>query len=402
MTSRRSIARLAKTHSALAPAKTRLPAIVGSHPYLAGAAAGAVALAVTAFVNYRLAAAAERRNPPTGKFVEVDGVRLHYVEQGKGEPLVLLHGNGSMIQDFASSGLIETASKTYRVIAFDRPGYGHSERPRSTIWTAEAQAELIEAALGKIGISKATVLGHSWGCSVAVALALRSPNLVRSLVLASGYYFPSARADVVTMSGPAIPVLGDAIRYTLSPVLARLMWPLLTRKIFGPAPVPRKVRGWLPEGDDVSSLSDPRKRGGERADDPRGLRSPRRTTPNSRCPSSSSPARKTGSSISTSSRHDCIPSCPTAPSIACRVPGTWCTRRRRTRSWLPSRRLPRRMQRATPNWFSWRLDRVDPRCSSATRIARLRVGSARPNRRQGVGNSADRRREGWFCALQPA
>ena len=239
--------RLAKTRSAPSPAKTGLLAIVRSHPYLAGAAAGAVALAVTAFVNHRLAAAAERRNPPTGKFVKVDGVRLHYVEQGKGEPLVLLHGNGSMIQDFASSGLIETASKSYRVIAFDRPGYGHSERPHSTIWTAEAQAELIEAALGKIGISKATVLGHSWGCSVAVALALRSPSLVRSLVLASGYYFPSVRADVVTMSGPAMPVLGDAIRYTLSPVLARLMWPLLTRKIFGPAPVPEKFENGFPK-----------------------------------------------------------------------------------------------------------------------------------------------------------
>lgn len=247
MTSRRSIALPAKTRSALDPTKTGLRTIVGSHPYLAGAAAGAVALAVTAFVNHRLAAAAERRNPPKGKFVEVDGVRLHYVEQGRGEPLVLLHGNGSMIQDFASSGLIETASKRYHVIAFDRPGYGHSERPRSTIWTAEAQAELIEAALIKIGISQAIVLGHSWGCSVAVALALRSPNLVGSLVLASGYYFPSVRADVVTMSGPAIPGLGDAIRYTLSPLLARIMWPLLTRKIFGPASVPERFADGFPK-----------------------------------------------------------------------------------------------------------------------------------------------------------
>lgn len=247
MTSHRSIAQHAKTRFAPASVKSGLAAVVASHPYLLGAAAGAVALGVTAFVNHRLAAAAERRNPPKGKFVEVDGVRLHYVEQGTGEPLVLLHGNGSMIQDFASSGLIKTASKTYHVIAFDRPGYGHSERPRSTIWTAEAQAELIEAALGKLGISNAIVLGHSWGCSVAVALALRSPNLVGSLVLASGYYFPSVRADVVTMSGPAIPGLGDAIRYTLSPLLARIMWPLLTRKIFGPASVPEKFEDDFPK-----------------------------------------------------------------------------------------------------------------------------------------------------------
>src|SRR4051794_1696772 len=47
--------------------------------------------------------------------------------------LVLLHGNGSMIQDFESSGLLAMAAKKYRVIAFDRPGFGHSERPRATI-----------------------------------------------------------------------------------------------------------------------------------------------------------------------------------------------------------------------------------------------------------------------------
>jgi pimeloyl-ACP methyl ester carboxylesterase len=247
MTLRRSTARPSKTRSNRTTARTVLPAIVSSHPYLVAAAASAVVMAASAFVNKRLAAAAERRNPPKGKFVRVNGLRLHYVEQGKGEPLVLLHGNGSMIQDFVSSGLIETASKAYRVIALDRPGYGHSERPRNRIWTAKAQAELIQAALRKIGVSKAIVLGHSWGCSVAVALALRSPKQVKALVLASGYYFPNLRADVVAMSGPALPVLGDAIRYTLSPLLARLMWPFLTRKIFGPASVPAKFKSGFPK-----------------------------------------------------------------------------------------------------------------------------------------------------------
>ena len=83
MNQHRSIVRRAGIGFARAPRNSGLPAIVGSHPYLAGAAASAVALAVTAFVNHRLAAAAERRNPPAGKFVEVDGVRLHYIEQGK-------------------------------------------------------------------------------------------------------------------------------------------------------------------------------------------------------------------------------------------------------------------------------------------------------------------------------
>lgn len=246
MTSRLSRARAVKARSA-APVKAGFPSIVSSRPYLAGVGLAAAALAAAAITNYRLARKAERENPATGKFVEVDGVRLHYVEQGTGEPLVLLHGNGSMIQDFVSAGVIDMAAKRYRLIAFDRPGYGHSERPRSTVWTADAQAALIERALSKIGVAEAAVLGHSWGCSVAVALALKSPDLVKALVLASGYYHPSVRPDVVTMSGPAVPVVGDAIRFTVSPILARLMWPFLTRKIFGPAPVPEAFEDGFPK-----------------------------------------------------------------------------------------------------------------------------------------------------------
>jgi pimeloyl-ACP methyl ester carboxylesterase len=73
-------------------------------------------------------------------------------------------------------------------------------------------------------------------------MALRFPQSVRGLLLASGYYYPSARMDVAFMSGPAIPVLGDVLRYTIAPIATRLMWPRLMRKIFGPAPVPAKFR----------------------------------------------------------------------------------------------------------------------------------------------------------------
>jgi pimeloyl-ACP methyl ester carboxylesterase len=91
------------------------------------------ALAAMALLNRHLAKKAEDDNPPAGQFLEVDGVRLHYVERGSGDPLVLLHGNGSMIEDFESSGLVDLAAKNYRVIVIDRPGFGHSSRPRNVI-----------------------------------------------------------------------------------------------------------------------------------------------------------------------------------------------------------------------------------------------------------------------------
>jgi len=210
-------------------------------------AAAVAALGIAAFFNRSMAKKAERENPPTGNFVEVGGVRLHYVDRGSGEPIVLLHGNGSMIQDFTSSGLIEMASQNHRVIAFDRPGFGHSARPRGTIWTPQAQADLIHRALKQIGITRAKVLGHSWGASVAVSLALKHPEIVAGLILASGYYYPTPRADVLLLSGPAIPVAGDILSHTVSPILGRLLWPLIMRKIFGPAKVPIKFKSFPKE-----------------------------------------------------------------------------------------------------------------------------------------------------------
>lgn len=205
---------------------------------LGGMVAGAAAaLSLLALFNRRATRRAEQRHPPIGRFVEIDGVRLHYVEAGEGEPLVLLHGNGSMVEDFVSSGLMQKAASRFRVIAIDRPGYGHSAATTGRTSTAQEQADLIAAALQSLEVQRAFVLGHSWGTLVAVALALQHPNIVKGLALASGYFYPSPRGDVVFASIPAWPFLGPIVRHTLAPPISRLMWPRLVRKIFDPAPV---------------------------------------------------------------------------------------------------------------------------------------------------------------------
>lgn len=220
----------------------------GGNASIIGATAAAVALLVSAAVlNKYLAQKAERDNPPAGRFIEANGLRLHYVERGEGDVVVLLHGNGSMIQDFESSGLVDLVAKDHRVIVFDRPGFGHSDRPRNVVWTPEAQAELIEAALSRLGVSNAIVLGHSWGASVAVAMALRSPGFVRGLVLASGYYYPMFKPAVVALAAPSLPLIGDILSFTLSPLMSRAMWPIMLSKIFGPRPVPEKFKGFPKE-----------------------------------------------------------------------------------------------------------------------------------------------------------
>jgi pimeloyl-ACP methyl ester carboxylesterase len=181
---------------------------------------------------------AEAEHPPLGRFLEIDGVRVHYVERGQGRPVVLLHGNMTQIEELAVSGLPDLVAERYHMVAFDRPGYGRSERTRDRVWTPAAQADLLDEAFRRLGLERPVVVGHSFGTIVALELALRHPETVAGLVLLSGYYFPTARVDVPLLSPPAIPVVGDVLRHTVSPLLGRLGWPGLRRLLFGPAPAP--------------------------------------------------------------------------------------------------------------------------------------------------------------------
>jgi pimeloyl-ACP methyl ester carboxylesterase len=212
-------------------------------PLLVGAG---LALAAMAMVVKYKTKQVEKENPPQGKFVEVDGVRLHYLEQGSGQPLVLIHGNGTMAGDYEISAVFERAAEKYRVIAFDRPGYGYSERPNTTTWDATAQAALLHKALIQLEVERPIVVGHSWGNLVALSLALEQPEYVRSLVLLSGYYYPMPRLDVALSAPMAIPVFGHFVRHTVSPILGRMVWPLAVRKLFSPSDQPAHFKRNFP------------------------------------------------------------------------------------------------------------------------------------------------------------
>ncbi len=86
--------RARRTHSAAS----------GSGSLIATASLVVASMAAMAAVNLHLAKKAEAANPPKGRFVEVNGVRLHYVDRGDGDPIVLLHGNGSMVEISSAAG----------------------------------------------------------------------------------------------------------------------------------------------------------------------------------------------------------------------------------------------------------------------------------------------------------
>jgi len=201
------------------------------------AAALAAAAATAVWVEAR-ARRAERDNPPTGEFIDIDGVDLHYVERGEGPCVVLLHGNTVTHADFIASGLMDRLALNHRVIAFDRPGFGHSTRPRDRLWTPAAQADLFCAALERLGVDRPVVVGHSMGTMVAMAMALDHPENVHSLVLVGGYFYPSFRVDALLTAPVALPVVGDVMRYTVTAASSRLMLGKLAKALFSPQEVP--------------------------------------------------------------------------------------------------------------------------------------------------------------------
>jgi pimeloyl-ACP methyl ester carboxylesterase len=205
------------------------------------AIAGAATLAALALGNHLAARRAERRHAPGGAFMHVDGVRLHYSDRGEGSPVVLIHGNAVSGSDWNTSGVAELLLQGHRVIIFDRPGFGYSERPRGHLWTAAQQAELLYKALRRLGVECPVVVGHSWGTIVALALAQQHQANVAGLVLVSGYYFWTLRPDALLVVA-AVPILGDLLRYTISPLLGWLQMPLLKRAMFSPAQVPAQFQ----------------------------------------------------------------------------------------------------------------------------------------------------------------
>ncbi|WP_142847473.1 alpha/beta fold hydrolase [Telmatospirillum sp. J64-1] len=209
----------------------------------------AAALAAAAVYNTRQARRTEQEEPPMGKFVEVAGMRLHYLESGRdrgGPPVVLLHGNMVSAEDFRLSGIHDMIADDHRVIAFDRPGFGYSDRPRETIWSPRMQAALFRRAFEKMGLRTPVVVGHSWGAMVAMALALEHPQSVSGLVLLGGYFYPTLRADVPLLSAPLVPVVGDVMRYTLSPLIGRATMPSMVKAMFAPRPVPMRFTQGFP------------------------------------------------------------------------------------------------------------------------------------------------------------
>jgi pimeloyl-ACP methyl ester carboxylesterase len=137
-----------------------------------------------------------------GQYASVNGLNMYYEVHGAGRPLVLLHGALSAIGT-SFGKVVPSLAKTRQVIAIEQQAHGHTadiDRPL----TIEQMADDTTALLRHLGIDNADIFGYSMGAGIALAIAIRYPDLVRKLVLAAVTYnsdgfHPGILAGIETM-----------------------------------------------------------------------------------------------------------------------------------------------------------------------------------------------------------
>ncbi len=145
------------------------------------------------------------------RFVNVDGIRLHYQEFGDAAapPMLLIHGYTASVYVWKTVAPI-FAEAGYRVIAVDLVGYGYSEKPRWFDYAIQSQARIIERFMDRLGIGRAIVVGSSYGGAVALNLTLDYGERVEKLVLVDAVINDDQKNHPILRLA-AIPGVGEAL-----------------------------------------------------------------------------------------------------------------------------------------------------------------------------------------------
>jgi pimeloyl-ACP methyl ester carboxylesterase len=191
-----------------------------------------------AFATRRIAADAERRVPPFGKFVDVDGNRIHYVDVGEGRPILFIHGLGAQFHQFRHP-LFPHLDKQFRLVALDRPGSGYSVRARGAGAGISEQARVVVRFIEELGLEKPLVVGHSFGGIVALAIAIEHPDRISGLALLSPYtrYSNEVEPEFASLAIRQ-PWLRWLISQTIAIPMALKTAPQVLDYVFGPQPMP--------------------------------------------------------------------------------------------------------------------------------------------------------------------
>lgn len=134
--------------------------------------------------------------PPQGQVIDVDGTPVHVVTKGSGPDLILIHGASGNVRDWTFD-FVDRLADRYRVVMFDRPGLGWTDRlpGRSGAFNTRSespaeQAALLQKAADIVGVERPIVVGHSFGGIVAMSWALSRPDSTAAVVMLAGVANP--------------------------------------------------------------------------------------------------------------------------------------------------------------------------------------------------------------------
>ena len=158
---------------------------------------------------------------PDSRFMQVNGLEVHYKQFGQGEPyIILLHGFGASL--FSWREVSGPLSQQGTVIAYDRPSFGLTSRPMPGDWQGESpystqsQVELLFGLMDRLGVEKAILVGNSAGGSIATLAALQQPLRVQALVMVDAAIYGGGGSPAW-----ARPLLNTPQMNHLGPLIAR-------------------------------------------------------------------------------------------------------------------------------------------------------------------------------------
>ncbi|WP_174299795.1 alpha/beta fold hydrolase [Caulobacter sp. S45] len=176
--------------------------------------------------------------PPQGRFIDIDGNRIHYLDQGSGPVVLMVHGLGGQMRNFTYA-LVDKLTDRFRVVVMERPGAGYSRRAPGASARLGVQADVVAKFIGALGLGKPLLIGHSLGGALSLAVALEHPEAVGGLALVSPLTQPQDAPPKV-FAGLYIPspFLRRLLAWTVATPLAIRNRDVVLAQVFGPETAP--------------------------------------------------------------------------------------------------------------------------------------------------------------------
>ncbi len=127
--------------------------------------------------------------PFQSKFIDLDMGKMHYIDEGSGDPIVMIHGNPTW--SFLYRHVVKGMSKTNRCIAMDHIGFGLSDKPEEWSYLPEKHAQNLETLLEELDLQNITLLVQDWGGPIGLSYALNHPERIKQLIIMNTWMWPA-------------------------------------------------------------------------------------------------------------------------------------------------------------------------------------------------------------------